>query len=88
VSTCVLRAAAAQGDRAYPSGVVTLRELQEELPFPTKMVVVSLPGRVLQEALWFSRTSGGAERRGFLQVGTQLRHLVSATLRINRGSCA
>jgi hypothetical protein len=44
----LLNGAPIKGSRLYPAGVITFRQLQEELPFPTKMVVVPLPGAVLQ----------------------------------------
>jgi hypothetical protein len=67
---CVINGAPIKGDMEYDSGVVTFRELKEELPFPTKMISVNMPGSVLQDAIYYSRTSGqeGQERRGFLQV--------------------
>ena len=42
------------------------QQLQECLPFPTKMVVVDMEGEVLQEAVRFSRANGAydAEKRG------------------------
>ena len=67
----VINGATVKGDRDYPNGILTLSELKAELPFPTKMVTVRIPGSVLQAALAFSRTDGpdGKERRGYLQVG-------------------
>ncbi|EKX52827.1 hypothetical protein GUITHDRAFT_133256 [Guillardia theta CCMP2712] len=56
------------GSRDYPSGKITYMELQAELPFPTKMVVVEMPGKVIKEAVKFSREGPvHMEKRGFLQ---------------------
>ena len=42
---------------------------QRELPFPTKMVVVSLPGAVLRDAVAHSRAGpADKERRAYLQL--------------------
>jgi len=67
---CVINGATIKGDTAYDGKVITFRELKEELPFPTKMISVNLPGTVLQAAIRYSRTHGpdGQERRGYLQV--------------------
>lgn len=57
-----------KGDREYHDGSVTLQQLMVELPFPTKMISVNMPGKVLQDSVRFSRTEGGLEKRGYLQV--------------------
>lgn len=67
------------GSTSYPDRKMTLKQLRKELPFPTKMVTVSLPGSVIQDALSFSRTNitekdaktalgPTIERRGYLQM--------------------
>ena len=61
-----------KGNREYADGAVSYMQLQQELPFPTKMVVVRLPGAVMQEAVRHSRTGEG-ERRAFLQLDAATR---------------
>jgi len=39
----IINGAPIKGSRTYPTGLVTFRELKEELPFPTKMVSESGP---------------------------------------------
>lgn len=63
--------ASIKGKALYPEGQLTLGDLRQELPFPTKMVNVNLPGWVIQDALAHSRTHGPeGERRGFLQLSS------------------
>ena len=65
-----------KGGKEYPGGGISYLDLKRELPFPTKLVVVGLPGSVLQAAVRESRVGvatdarevGTAERRAFLQV--------------------
>ena len=79
---CLINGATIMGNKNYPvfsypsedgrevnCANITYAQLQEELPFPTKMVVVSLPGMVIAEAVKWSREDGqcGVEKRGYLQ---------------------
>uniref|UniRef100_A0A7S4BPL4 EF-hand domain-containing protein n=2 Tax=Chrysotila carterae TaxID=13221 RepID=A0A7S4BPL4_CHRCT len=58
-----------KGNRDYNDGELNYLELQQELPFPTKMVVVRMPGNVLQDAISASRAGKPEEeKRGFLQT--------------------
>mmetsp|Transcript_16532 Transcript_16532/g.18700 ORF Transcript_16532/g.18700 Transcript_16532/m.18700 type:complete len:333 (+) Transcript_16532:1-999(+) len=54
----------------FSTGRVNYSELMTALPFPTKMVSISLPGRVLQSALRYSRQSDDfeKEKKGFFQL--------------------
>lgn len=56
-----------KGNRAYPTGRITFRELKEELPFPMKMVTVPLPGHVIQvssSSISSVLVRGGIQGRG------------------------
>lgn len=66
----MLNGAPIKGAAFYPDGNLTFADVKKELPFPTKMVTVDMPGHVLQDAIVHSRTQGpeGEERRGYLQV--------------------
>eukprot|EP01062_Namystynia_karyoxenos_P023339 TRINITY_DN19016_c0_g1_i1.p1 TRINITY_DN19016_c0_g1~~TRINITY_DN19016_c0_g1_i1.p1 ORF type:complete len:609 (+),score=177.76 TRINITY_DN19016_c0_g1_i1:100-1827(+) len=67
---CLINGGPIKGERDYPEGAMSLLDLQQELPFPTKLVLVDMPGRVLREGLRHARRSevkGGAGRRGYLQ---------------------
>ena len=55
-----------KGERTYPTNTVSYAQLQNELPFPTKMVSVPVRGQVLQASVQASRT--GKEERGYLQL--------------------
>jgi 2',3'-cyclic-nucleotide 2'-phosphodiesterase (5'-nucleotidase family) len=55
-----------KGERVYPTSTLSYAELQNELPFPTKMVSVTMDGRTLAASILASRT--GAEERGYLQL--------------------
>lgn len=61
----ILNGGAIRGGRSY-EGRFTYADLQGEVPFENEMVVVAMPGRVLDEAVAFSRSRG--ESGGFLQV--------------------
>lgn len=61
----ILNGGAIRGGRAY-EGRFTYADLQGEVPFENEMVVVAMPGRVLSDAIAFSRARG--ESGGFLQV--------------------
>ena len=62
----------------YPDGRLTLADLRAELPFPTKIVTVQMPGSVLQAALRWSRTMPleATSRRGYLQVRFRFVHIL------------
>lgn len=58
-----------KGGKTYDTGALSFLDLKKELPFPTKLVVVDMPGRVFQDAVLHSRTAGDREeRRAYLQV--------------------
>ena len=66
---CSRRGSSAKGARHYPHGELSYLDLQKELPFPTKMIVLPLPGAVLQAAIAHSRGGEASlEKRGYLQV--------------------
>ena len=67
---CVINGATIKGEEIENQSELNYRQLQECLPFPTKMVVVQIPGSVLQDAIRYSRQSLShhAEKRGFLQT--------------------
>ena len=55
VDVAMINGGSIKGNRDYPSGQMSYLDLQVELPFPTKMVAVRMPGHVLQAALEYSR---------------------------------
>lgn len=58
-----------KGNVSYADGTLSYLALQRELPFPTKMCVVPMPGAVLQAAVSYSRAGEPTdERRGYLQL--------------------
>ncbi|KAL1520112.1 hypothetical protein AB1Y20_023584 [Prymnesium parvum] len=58
-----------KGNSSYPSGQLNYMQLQQELPFPTKMVVVPMLGAALQAAITHSRAGEPTdERRAYLQL--------------------
>ena len=74
----MLNGASLKGDAVYPDGRLTLADLRAELPFPTKIVTVQMPGSVLQAALRWSRTMPleATSRRGYLQVRFRFVHIL------------
>jgi len=69
VDVALINGGSIKGNRAYPRGELSYLDLKSELPFPTKMVVMHMPGSVLQASLSHSRAGDPAlERRGYLQV--------------------
>lgn len=71
----VINGATIKGDKTYPTTEISYAQLSKELPFPTKMVVVEMTRKELQEVIFYSRTnpptlSDGTEpeRKGYLQV--------------------
>ena len=69
---CVLNGGGIRAGRAY-RGHFTYGDLEAELPFDNEMVVASLPGAVLREAVAASRAHAPAESGGFLQVDDRMR---------------
>ena len=58
-----------KGNTTYEPAELTYLALQRELPFPTKMVVVAMPGAVLDAAVRHSRAGEPTkERRAYLQL--------------------
>ena len=80
VDCCIINGATIKGNASYPSGKMSYAELKKELPFPTKMVVVEMTRKVLDDAVKWSRENveeGGMDetkpdmevaRRGYLQT--------------------
>jgi hypothetical protein len=77
----LLNGAPIKGDRKYSNNKMSYAELKAELPFPTKIVTVSMQSNEVYEAIKYSRTSredGTDEnakeipRRGYLQVDYDL----------------
>jgi 2',3'-cyclic-nucleotide 2'-phosphodiesterase (5'-nucleotidase family) len=77
----ILNGAVIKGNATYPRAAVTYAQIRQELPFPTKIVVVPMKRWELQTAVEYSRNhpiEGAApeeedsgkrlERRGYLQV--------------------
>mmetsp|Transcript_35347 Transcript_35347/g.56427 ORF Transcript_35347/g.56427 Transcript_35347/m.56427 type:complete len:564 (+) Transcript_35347:384-2075(+) len=54
----------------FVDGKVSYSDLHVILPFPTKLISVEMPGKVLQDAVRYSRRKGewNDEKRGFLQL--------------------
>jgi len=72
-----------KGDMAYENAKMSYAELKNELPFPTKIVMVEMTRREVYEAIDYSRTAmeGGMDldakevpRRGYLQVDYDCDH--------------
>lgn len=64
---CLVNGGAIRGSREY-RGALTYGALEAEIPFDNEMVVVSMPGRVVVEAIAASRRHAPRESGGFLQV--------------------
>lgn len=73
----VINGGSIKGDKTYGDGIMSYAQLKNELPFPTKMVVVEMKRRELYDAVHWSRTGveDGTDpeavdipRRGYLQV--------------------
>jgi 2',3'-cyclic-nucleotide 2'-phosphodiesterase (5'-nucleotidase family) len=82
VDVAIINGATIKGDAEYESSDITYAELKQELPFPTKIVVVPMKRWELHEAIHYSRTKPPApegeqddgntfERRGYLQVDAE-----------------
>ncbi|MDB4939541.1 MAG: hypothetical protein JWP87_6513 [Labilithrix sp.] len=68
---CIVNGGGIRGARAYETRV-TYGDLKAELPFDNEVVVVSLPGRVLREAIVASRARAPVESGSFLQVDERM----------------
>lgn len=64
---CVFNAGGIRGAREYKDRV-TYGDLKAEVPFDNEVVVATLPGSLLREAIVASRAHAPAESGGFLQV--------------------
>lgn len=64
-----------KGERLYHTRQITYAQLQKELPFPTKMIVIPISGRLLRDSVHASRT--GKEERGYLQLCDSMETLSS-----------
>ncbi|GMH63560.1 hypothetical protein TrLO_g16009 [Triparma laevis f. longispina] len=84
VDYCIINGATIKGGVIYEEGEMSYAELKKELPFPTKIVVVEMKRKVLEEAVEWSRNNiedGSMDethpevevaRRGYLQVDFDL----------------
>jgi 2',3'-cyclic-nucleotide 2'-phosphodiesterase (5'-nucleotidase family) len=64
---CIFNGGGIRGAREYRDRF-TYGDLKHEVPFDNEVVVASLPGRVLRDAIVHSRAKAPAESGGFLQV--------------------
>jgi hypothetical protein len=67
VDACVINGGGIRAGREY-AGAFTYGDLEAELPFANEVVVVTMSGRVLREAVQGSRSSAPRPAPGFLQV--------------------
>jgi hypothetical protein len=86
----ILNGAVIKGNTTYTKPALTYSQMKAELPFPTKIVIVTMKRWELQEAIEYSRTcpmegdeetekdngptNAPIERRGYLQVDLQYNH--------------
>ena len=68
---CLLNGGGVRGNREYRK-IFTYGNLKAELPFDNEIVVVPMPGSVLQDAIVSSRASAPNESGGFLQVDDRI----------------
>ena len=68
---CVFNGGGIRAMRDYPSRL-TYGDIETEVPFDNEVIVVPLPGRVIREAVEYSRARAPAEFGGFLQVDDRL----------------
>lgn len=83
VDVAIINGATIKGNTAYDGTSMSYAALKQELPFPTKIVVVPMKRWELHEAIHYSRTKNPdrsdqedvdpsiVERKGFLQVDTE-----------------
>jgi len=64
---CLFNGGGIRANRSYKGGF-SYGDLKAEIPFDNEVVVVRLPGRVVSEAVAFSRRLAPSESGGFLQV--------------------
>lgn len=57
VDVCIINGAPIKGDSDYSDDIMSYSQLQNELPFPLKMVVVNMTRGTLEKAIRYSRTS-------------------------------
>lgn len=69
---CLLNGGGIRASREY-SGHFTYGDLKAELPFDNEIAVVTLPGRVVAEAVRSSRSQAPLESGGFLQVDDRMK---------------
>ncbi|MFO0628951.1 MAG: 5'-nucleotidase C-terminal domain-containing protein [Polyangiales bacterium] len=82
--TCVINGGGIRGARDY-ADTFTFGDLESELPFPNEVVVVELPGAVLQAALRESRARAPSPSPGFLQIDDRAEVADDGTLRTLAG---
>src|SRR6185437_7283754 len=68
---CVLNGGGVRGARDYDVHF-TYGDLEQEVPFENEVVVASIPGALLREAIAASRAHAPAESGGFLQVDDRM----------------
>lgn len=68
---CLLNGGGVRGNREYRK-IFTYGNLKAELPFDNEIVIVPMPGSVLQAAIVSSRAMAPIESGGFLQVDDQI----------------
>jgi NADPH:quinone reductase-like Zn-dependent oxidoreductase/2',3'-cyclic-nucleotide 2'-phosphodiesterase (5'-nucleotidase family) len=68
---CIINGGGIRASREYKSHI-TFGDLKMEVPFDNEIVVVSLPGHILREAIAASRARAPAESGSFLQVDDRL----------------
>lgn len=64
---CLLHGGGVRGERDY-EGRVTYADLKAMLPYTNEVVVATMPGRVVRDAVAMSRADARAGSSGFLQV--------------------
>lgn len=80
VDVCIINGAPMLASKTYLDGIMTYQQLQSELPFPLKMIVVNMTRKQLHDAIEYSRENveegksarvledGRVERRGYLHT--------------------
>ena len=76
----LINGAVVKGNKIYENNVMSYYDLKEELPFPTKMVLVAMTIGEIKSAVHWSRTNfeipGDDERRGWLQTSSNFESLI------------